>query len=310
MKLFEDFVKKADEEQLKMEGIYILKDGEPIFEHRWAPDQDRNIYSHTKSFVATAVGVAIEEGRISLEDCLVDCFPDKVPAGGNPGIEKIRLKHLLTMSSGFGGGRLMNADRRSGVGFPNYVAYMMSLPVVDEPGTKFDYSTADSILIGRMLEAKMGKNLQEYMYEKVLKPMDIPFPMWETCPQGHPIGGGGMFLHLKDMAKLGQLYLDGGVYNGKRIVSEEWVKLASSNHISTPTPDWVLERGWEPDPWHVGYGYQFWMCPFGSAYRADGAYGQITIIYPEKHMVISYQCPEAGDDRKVKMAVDGMIRQL
>ena len=310
MKPLEDFVKRAAEEDLKIEGLYVLLDGAPVFEHRWTPDQPRNIYSHTKSFVSTAVGIAVDEDRISLSDRLIDCFPEKIPEGGNPGLEKITLEHLLTMSSGFGKPYLMNGDRRGGKGFPDYTAYMMAQPVIEEPGEKFCYSTADSILIGRMLESKLGCNLSEFMYDKVLKPMDIPFPIWECCPQGHPVGGGGMHLALKEMAKLGQLYLGGGVWNGRRIVSEAWIKAASSKHMDTPMPEAMKKSGHTPDPWHCGYGYQFWMCPFGGAYRADGAFGQITIVYPEKQMVISYQCPENGEYARVQKAVDEMIREL
>ncbi len=310
IKIFEDFVKQADAQDLKLEGLYVLLDGEPVFEHRWVPDQARNIYSHTKSFVSTAVGIAVDEDVLSLEDRLVDCFPDKLPVVENPGIEKICLKHLLTMSSGFGAAYLMSENRRSGTGFPDYVAYMLSRPVVEQPGSRFCYSTADSILIGRMLEQKLGRNLQEYMYEKVLKPMDIPLPIWECCPQGHPVGGGGMFMRLADMAKLGQLYLDGGVWKGRRIVPEGWVETATAKHIETPMPEAMRQAGHKPDVWRCGYGYQFWMCPYEKSYRADGAFGQITLVLPEKGMVISFQCPESGHFGKVQQAVDVLVREL
>ncbi len=311
MRAFDDFVNQVDSEGLKVEGLLVLQGGKVVYEHRWTPDQDRNIYSHAKSFVSTAVGIAIDEGFVSLDDRLVDAFPDKVPPGGNPGLEKIRLRHLLTMSSGFGKALLMLDDRRKGVGFPDYLAYLLSQPVVEEPGERFCYSTADSILLGRMLESKVGKNLQEYLYERILRPMGIPFPIWECCPQGHPIGGGGMFLHLKDMVRLGQLYLDEGLWQGRRIVSAEWVRTATSFQIETRDPEALADPA-APlgNPWNMGYGYQFWRSPYPRSYRADGAFGQITTVLPEKELVVGIQCPESGDFGPVQRALHEMIERL
>jgi CubicO group peptidase (beta-lactamase class C family) len=311
MKAFADFVKVVDSEGLKVEGLCVLQGGKTAFEHRWTPDRDRNIYSHTKSFVSTAVGIALDEGLLTLDDRLVDAFPDKVPADGNPGIELIRLRHLLTMSSGFGKALLMMDNRRSGVGFPDYLTYMLSQPVVAVPGTRFCYSTADSILLGRMLERRTGKHLLEFMYERLLRPMGIPCPIWECCPQGHPIGGGGMFLHLTDMARLGQLYLDEGMWEGKRIVSAEWVRTATAFQIETRNPVSKEDLSAHPgNPWNMGYGYQFWRSPYPSSYRADGAFGQITTVLPEKGFVVGIQCPENGDFGPVQAALHEMIERL
>lgn len=311
MQAFEDFVRAVDAQGLKVEGILAFHEGTPVYEHRWTPDQDRNIYSHTKAFLATAVGVALDDGLLSLDDRLADAFPEKVPAGGNPGVERIALRHLLTMSSGFGRGLLFLDDRRAGVGFPDYLSYMMAQPVADEPGTTFCYSTADSILAGRLLERKVGTNLLQYLYERVLRPMGIPYPIWECCPQGHPIGGGGLFLHLRDMAKLGQLYLDGGAWEGRRIVSADWVRDATSFHIETRHPETLADPAGHPgNPWNQGYGYQFWLSPYPRSYRADGAFGQITTVLPEKGMVVAIQCPESGDFGPVQAALHETLERL
>lgn len=309
MKALEDFVHRVETDNLKVEGILVYREGTEIFSHRWTPDRERNIYSNTKSFAATAVGIAIDDGILSLEDRLVDVFPDKVPRGGNPGLEKITLKSLLTMSSGFEKRLLFVEGRRSGEGFPDYVAYMMSQPVVQEPGSHFFYSTGDSCLFARMLEAKTGKNLAEYMYERVFRPMDIPYSMWECCPQGHPLGGSGLCLRLADMAKLGQLYLEGGKWKGNQIVSNAWVKEAVKKQIENPVFD---ENGKERKlPWDGhGYGYQFWLSEYPDSYRADGAYGQITMVLPRQQMVIAVQCPEEGHFSQVQRALHEMIVEL
>ena len=301
-KQLQAFINRVDREHLAIEGIAVMEDGHVIAEHRWTPDLPRNIYSHTKSFMATAVGLAIADGTLSLDDRLVDCFPEHVPANASPLLGEIQLRHLLTMSSGFEKSLLMSADRRAGVGAPDYIAYMFAQPVLRRPGESFYYSTADSILAGRMLEQKTGVGLAEFLWERILKPLEIGFPLWEFCPRGHAIGGGGMFLNLRDMMKLGWLYLNDGCWNGIRLVDSAWVHAATSKQIDTP-PD--------QDVWHCGYGYQFWMSPYPGAYRADGAFGQITTVLPQKGLVISVQCPETGEFPKVQAALhEELLTQL
>ena len=290
-KIFREFAAYAESEKLPIEAIAFGDEKKVFWEHRFVPDQPRNIYSHTKSFMSTAAGIAIDEGKLSLEDKLADFFPEAVPENAQEALFDIRLKHLLTMSSGFGKPYLMGADRRAGTGMPDYMAYMLSRPVIQTPGTAFEYSTADSILAGRMVEKAVGVSLSQYLYEKLFSKMDIGHPIWECCPQGHPIGGGGMFLSLKDMMKLGQLYLAGGIWNGEQLVSAEWVAQASAKRIENAKPGEEKNTDW----WNCGYGYQFWRSPYPDSYRADGAYGQITMVLPQKGLVVSFQCPEYGD---------------
>ena len=201
------------------------------------------------------------------------------------------------MSSGFGKGLLMGADRRAGTGMPDYVSYLFSQEVIEEPGTRFHYSTGDSILAGRMVEEAAGMRLSEYLYRRIFAPMEMGFPIWENDPMGHPIGGGGMFLKLTDMMKLGQLYLAGGVWKGQRLVEESWIREATKEQIKTD------QDPQNPDIWRCGYGYQFWLSPYPDSYRADGAFGQITTVLPRAGLVVSIQCPETGDFERVKQAL-------
>ena len=180
------------------------------------------------------------------------------------------------------------------VGAPDYEKYMMAQPVPVEPGSAFCYSSADSILAAHMVERAVGKRMGEYLYEKVFQPLDMGWPLWEHDPQGHPNGGGGMYLTCTEMMKLGQLYLAEGNWKGEQIVSRDWVQEVS-------TPKFTFEPS--ADLWHVGYGYQFWISPYPGSYRADGAFGQITTILPEKGLVVSIQCPERGNFDQVKRAL-------
>ena len=174
------------------------------------------------------------------------------------------------------------------------MAYMLTRRVEREPGSEFCYSSADSDLAGRMLEQATGERLGEYLFRTVFSKLDQGFPMWEADPQGHHIAGGGIHMTLTDMLKLGQVYLNGGVWHGRRIVGEEWVRMASSKQIDIPVTN----------IWTCGYGFQFWMSPYPGAYRADGAYGQITTVLPDQGLVVAVQCPETGDfDNVVRPAL-------
>ncbi len=300
-RLFYAFTDKVEKENLPIEGVAVADGKEILFERHFAPDLPRNIYSHTKSYTATAVGIAIKEGKLSLTDKLADFFPEYVPPNAQKELFEIELRHLLTMSSGFHRSYLMSDDRRAGVGAPDYLAYMFSQRVEVKPGSEFVYSTADSCLAARMVEHATGKHLGEYLYEKLFSKLGQGYPLWEHDPQGHPNGGGGIFMRLSDMLKLGQLYLNNGVWNGEQIVTREWIREATTKRITTTG---------ELDPnnrWDCGYGYQFWMMPTPNAYRADGAYGQITAVFPDQGYVVAVQCPETGDFGKIKDALDQTI---
>lgn len=299
-KIMQNFINEVKEKSLAIEGIAIGDEKKVLAEHHFQPDLARNIYSHTKSYMATAVGIAISEGKLQLTDRLVDFFPECVPENVDERMTKITLRDLLVMSSGFGKAYLMNADRRNGVGMPDYIAYMMGLPMEYTPGEKFAYSTADSYLAGRMVEKAVGKHLGEYLYEVLFSKLGQGWPQWENCPMGHPIGGGGMSMHLTEMMKLGQLYLANGQWNGEQLVDPAWVKEATRKQIDTP-----LEEA--DDIWRCGYGYQFWLSPYPGSYRADGAFGQITTVLPESGLVVAVQCPEVGDFEKVKQALHDIV---
>ncbi|MFQ7124355.1 MAG: serine hydrolase [Eisenbergiella sp.] len=221
---FLEFHRYASSHNLPLEAISVGDENKVLCEMHYAANAPRNIYSHTKSFTVTAVGLAMEEGKLSLEDHVAEVFKDKLPSNPDPNLEKIQLKHLLCMSSGFGKALLMNADRRPGVGAPDYEKYMMAQPVPVEPGSAFCYSSADSILAAHMVERAVGKRMGEYLYEKVFQPLDMGWPLWEHDPQGHPNGGGGMYLTCTEMMKLGQLYLAEGNWKGEQIVSRDWVQ--------------------------------------------------------------------------------------
>ena len=269
--------------------VLATKD-EILMEHYFSRLVSRNIYSHTKSFMSTAVGIAIGEGKMKLTDRLADYFPEYVTQNHQPELEEITLRDLLTMSSGFNHAYLMGEDRRKGTGQPDYLAYMMTRPVEVKPGSAFVYSTADSHLAGMMISKAVGKKLDAYLYEKLFKPLGMEYPIWESDPQGYNQGGGGLFMNIKEMIRLGQLYLADGVYNGEQLVPIEWIREATKTQIQNN----------KEENWTEGYGYQFWIMPQKNVYRADGAYGQISFVMPDQGYVLAIHCSEFGDIEKTK----------
>lgn len=277
-----------------VEAIALYQNGEMVLEHRFVPPDERAIHSHTKSFVATAAGIAIDEGKLRLDTKILDLFPEYLSAITDERVKKLELQHFLKMSSGFGGGFIMQNERRKGEAFPDYMRFLLSKPLVDEPGTKFCYSNADSHMVACMVERAVGEPLLIYCYNKIFSKLGIVYPVWETDPKGTPFGGSGLYLDILDMMKLGILYLNKGKWNGEQIVSDDWVDLAAKKHIDT---------GWEGG-WSNGYGYQLWTIEQQpDAYRFDGAYGQYSIVLPKENAVLATQCSEHYEAWKMKQAL-------
>lgn len=298
--LFDDFVQYASEHGLPIEALAIGDESHVIAEHHWVADRPRSIYSHTKSYTSTAIGIAIDNGLMSLDDLLINTVADELSVTElnqlDQRIQQITLRDLLVMSSGFGGAFLMINERRKGEGCPDFLRYMLAKPVTATPGAHFCYSSADTYLAGRMLEHATGERLGEYLWQHVFNPLGQGWPIWEHDPQGHAMGGSSIEMTITSMMKIAQVFLNEGVWapTGQRIVSADWVKQASSKQIDTPT-------GHHDDGWSCGYGYQWWMSPYPKSYRADGAFGQISTVLPEQGLVVAIQCPEGdGWERVVR----------
>lgn len=285
----EALIEALNRENTGIESVALWQDSEMKLVHRFVPAGPRLIYSHTKSFISTAAGIAIDEGLLTLDTTVYELFPDYADIITDDRVKNITLRHFLTMSSGFGGAFLMGANRRKLEGYPDYIGYMLSKKLVYEPGERFIYSNADTHLAGCMVQRACKMPLLQYCCDKIFTPLDMGFPAWETDPNGTAFGGSGLYLDITEMMKLGILYLNKGIYNGKRVVSEKWVELAGNRQIST---------GHEA-PWHSGYGFQFWTVgQRENAFRADGAYGQFSIVLPDENAVLAIQSCEQNDVAK------------
>lgn len=285
-KLVEAFGARVDREKLLVEAVMAYQDGQLVASRRWVPEKPRNIYSQTKSFMATAVGMAISDGMLSLADRPADFFPEALPDMPDERLFRITLRDLLTMSSGLGRDLLRSTTRKRGIGAPDYVQHLFSHTLLYEPGSKFFYSNGDSYLAGRMVEARVGMTLSDYLQQRLLTPLGIAPPEWEFCPLGHTFGASGLQLDIGDMIKLGLLYLQEGSWQGAQLVDPAWIRQATSHQMDAQAPG--------DDPGRAGgYGYQFWLAPYPGAYRADGLHGQITAVMPEAGAVVAIQSTEA-----------------
>jgi len=288
------FIEYATNNNLPIECIALSNKDGLLLEHTFSkePKLIRNIYSHTKSFTSTLLGVLYSQGKVNLDEPIMNYFSEYRDLIKNPELDKITIRHLLTMSSGFNKALLMSDQRKKGVGFPDFVYFVLSHPIEYEPGTRFCYSNGDTYLVGKIIEKIVGKKLQEFAYETLLKPLDIDYPVWECDPQGSAFGASGLFLSIKEMNKLGVLYLNNGYLGDKKILSDEWIDLIFSTQIIPGK-----------DLWNSGYNFQFWKNPNNKGFRCDGAWGQITHIFLKEGYALSYQSPEFGEPEKVAEAI-------
>lgn len=262
------------EQNLGLYGIHLYYNGEEIaFQFR--SDDRVNLHSASKTFLSVAVGICLDEKRLSLSDKALDYFPEFAEYA-SMGSEKITLRDLLHMSSGkenfwFSVPLEQNTD---------WARLFWEDPMKSEPGTKFYYSNACSYMLGRVVEKVTGKNVRNFLMPLLFEPLEIFNPQWNCCPLGHPLCATGLQLTTSELAKMGRLLLQKGSWNGRQIVSEEYVERMQFDCIATKD---CFE---EPEN-AQGYGYQVWRCVRPGAYRLDGKYGQYSIVVPDKNAVVT-----------------------
>ncbi|MEZ4699408.1 MAG: serine hydrolase [Rhodothermales bacterium] len=269
-----DFIEAADAEIDAMNSFMLVRHGKVIAEGWWSPynaESPHVLYSLSKSFTSTAVGLAISEGRFSKYDPVIGFFPDDVPANPSDNLKAMRVHDLLRMSAG-------HEDEVALQGQENWIRAFLAHPVPHIPGTHFKYNTPATFMLSAIVQETTGQTVFDYLKPRLFEPLDIQEPVWDTNPQGISLGGYGLNVRTEDIAKLGQLYLQKGQWNGKQIIPAEWAEAATRLQTSnggSPTSDW-----------HQGYGYQFWRSRHNT-YRGDGAFGQYCMVIPEHDAVIA-----------------------
>lgn len=279
-----EFIKIVEQEKLPIEAILLSTVDKVLIEHHFVEKKKRNIYSHSKAFVSAMIGVALLEKKISLQDRIVDYMKDELSEEDYKRLYEIKVEDVLTMRSGFGQSILMSAEREKGIPY-GFTHYLLSHQMKYQPGTHFCYSNGDTYLLTRVLEGAYKKNFYTLINHKLFKPLNIDTPAWEMDMYGHCLGASSLRLDIRDMNKLGRLFLNGGVWKGKQLIDPDYVKECRKIKVNLPEDTWL----------GYGYTYQFWKVRYYDSYRADGAYGQITFILDDLGLTLSIQCPEDGN---------------
>lgn len=272
------FLLAAEQNDCGLHSFMLLRHGHVVAEGWWAPyepDAPHMLFSLSKSFTSTAIGLAVAEGRLSVDDPVLAFFPAEAPRRPSANLAAMRVRHLLSMSTGHDHDTMEHLHRRRD---GDWATAFLARPVAHEPGTFFLYNTGASYMLSAIIQRATGQTLLAYLRPRLFEPLGIANPTWETCPRGVNTGGFGLSAATEDIARFGQLYLQRGAWQGRQLVPEAWVAQASAKQIAN-------DANTEPD-WQQGYGYQFWRCRHG-AYRGDGAFGQFCVILPEQDAVIA-----------------------
>lgn len=250
-------------------GLMIVKDGAVVCEVN-APGYSRRIpslaHSMSKTVTGIAIGMLFDEGKIDLESKVVSYFPDL--AVTDPRFSSMTVENLLDMSSG------VSFAEAGTVTEVHWLSAFFSSSLTFAPGTDFAYNSMNTYVLSRILTEITGEGLTEYLAPRLFSPLGITEYLWEIGNEGYEKGGWGLYLSTEDWCKIGQMLLDGGVYRGKRILSENWVRRATAPHRMTP-----VESG------DFDYGYQIWVSRDGSDFLLNGMLGQNVWVCPEKHIV-------------------------
>jgi CubicO group peptidase (beta-lactamase class C family) len=272
------FVTALEQRIDAVHSFMLVRHGKVVAEGWWSPYEASDphvMYSVTKSFTSTAVGFASQEGLLSVNDTVLSFFPDRVPDKPAEKMKEMRIRDLLRMSTGHAKDP-SPAVRESKDGA--WVKTFLASEVEDKPGTHFLYNSAGSYVLGAVVQKVSGQTLEEFLRPRLFEPLGIDAPFWGKSPEGVNLGDGGISLRTEDLAKFGQFYLQRGVWNGERLLSEDWVDAATSLQTAS---------GGNPDSnWDAGYGYQFWRNK-RTGYRADGAFGQFSFVLPKYDAVLA-----------------------
>jgi CubicO group peptidase (beta-lactamase class C family) len=275
-------------------SIMIVRHGKVIAEGWWDPynpELRHTLYSTSKSFTSTAVGLAVNEKLLTVNDRVVSFFPDQLPDTVSPFLAEMTVKDLLTMSAGQASdptGAITSTSKE-------WVRSFLAVPVLKEPGTEFLYNSMATFMLSAIVQKVTGEKIANYLRPRLFDPLGIEGYDWEESPEGINSGGWGLRIKTEDMAKFGQLYLQKGSWNGAQIIPAAWVEEATTFKIDQ-APDAPSEIK-EKSDWTQGYCYQFWRSR-NNAYRADGAFGQYIIVMPDLDAVIAItaESPDMQDE--------------
>ncbi len=279
-------------------SLMVLRHGTVVAEdwwHPYRPDEPHTMFSVSKSFTATAVGLAVAEGLLTTDDRVIELLPDDAPDDPSGHLAVMTVRDLLTMTSGHGTDTMNFTLRNLHVPGDGWARDILAAPVTHVPGTHFVYNTGATYLLSAILHRLTGERLLDYLTPRLLAPLGITGATWEQCPRGIDVGGFGLRLTTEDLAAFGQLLLQRGTWEGRELVPAAWVDEMTAAQVPNG-PD-------ENPDWERGYGYQFWRCR-GDAYRADGAFGQFCVVWPEQDAVVVLTSGTSATSTELEVVFD------
>lgn len=273
-----DFIETANKEINTLHSFMLVRHGHVIAEAWWKPESPEKrhvMWSLSKSFTSTAIGLAIAEGKLTLDDPVLKFFPAEAPPEAGDHLKAMQVRDLLSMS----GGHEVEPkfDLEAGPTVRGFLAH----PVLQKPGSYFRYNTPGTYMLSAILTKATGQTVLDYLKPRLFEPLGIESPAWDASAEGYSLGGYGLHVRTEDIAKFGQLYLQRGQWNGRPLLNEEWIDAATSKQVDNSK----APSGRTSD-WQQGYGFQFWRCQH-NCYRGDGRDGQICLVIPEHDAVVA-----------------------
>jgi CubicO group peptidase (beta-lactamase class C family) len=296
------FLNAVDNGKNELHSFVIVRHGKIISEGWWGPygkDLKHVMYSVSKSFTSLGVGLAIAENKLELTDKVVTFFPQSLPDTLSTYMKNMTVHDLLKMSAGMNTDPLFNAR-----GAADWPKVFLSAKVENKPGTVFKYNNMSSFMLSAIVQKATGEKLVDFLKPRLFEPLGIKNYTWDETPEGYTFGAIGLKIQSEDMAKVGQMLLQKGKWNGKQIVPQFWVEEATSFKINSSDPGNGAPK--EFNDWQQGYGYQFWRCR-NNAFRADGLGGQFIIVLPEKDAVVVLTAAATNTQEELNLVWDHLL---
>lgn len=289
--LLNDFINHSKSEEICVNYVKIMRDGKLSAEFNRLQKTRLHIWSVSKGFTSVGIGIARDEGLLSLDERVVDIFPELVPDNPAKHLDEITIKHLLTMTTGVKKEIAFKSDNNRFSDLDHLKLFFDS--EFGKPGESWEYSTLSTYVASRVIAKRAGMTLCDYLRPRLFDKLDIRNPSWDTCPKGHSYAGFGLHLTIDELARYSELLRCYGEYESKRVVSREYMEEASSVQADNS----IMLQGEKKAFWGYGYGYQFIMNPKGG-YRSDGMLGQFAIAIPEKGVTVTVM---SLDDRTARV---------
>ncbi|MDR3171779.1 MAG: beta-lactamase family protein [Treponema sp.] len=291
----EEYINRVNAEKKNILYAQLRQGGQVREEYSRFPQKTRlNLMSISKSVVSVGAGIAIDEGLISLDEKICEAFPEYVPDNPSHNLLAIKVRHLLTMSSGLAA-PLFFADDPERYTVKDWIAYFFTAGFDRPPGERFLYSNFNTYMISCLIEKRAKQNLLEYLRNRLFEPLGIGNPDWTLCPKGHVHAANGLYFNIDELGFFGEMLLREGAAAGRQLVSKAYIREAAAKQIETLK---VYEQ--EQRYQTYGYGYQFWMTPMPNTFICNGNYGQYCLVLPEKEMVISVMSLEGNSYKRIR----------